>query len=243
MEILKGKQRKPWLATIYGVPGIGKSTLATFASNPIFVDIEGGLNRIDCDKTPKPNSLTEFLDQLRWAFGSDYDTVVIDTLLALNYMIEKAVLEERGADSLKDSKKFPYDLAKQLMVAHWSAILRIAKALVEDGGKNVLFIGHSCIETVKNPSGDNYERNSINMNRGAIDYLVAEMDAVLFATYEKVFTSKAGSEQKSVSATGTRLLFTTEKLHCIGKNRMALPERLTFNNSDECRKVFELLNV
>ena len=35
---------------IYGPPGIGKSTLASLAPKPIFIDVENGLRRLKVEK-------------------------------------------------------------------------------------------------------------------------------------------------------------------------------------------------
>lgn len=245
MEITTGLTPSPWLATIYGVPGIGKSTIAKHAPNPLFIDAEGGLKRIDCHKLPMPKSFDDMIEQLRFAYGNqDYQTIVIDTLLAVSTLIEQAVLNEADnpKNGLKDSKKFPYDMAKVLLCSKWHLFIKILKQIIDESGKNVLCIGHDRIETVTNPSGDNFQRHSINMYKNAVDFFVADMDAVLFAHYEKVFTKKAGTEQKVVAATGNRLLTTEEKLFCVGKNRMNLPSEIPFNNKPEIEKFFEYLN-
>jgi hypothetical protein len=244
MKISTGITPSPWLATIYGVPGIGKSTIATFAPTPLFLDVEGGLKRIDCHKLPKPKTFSDLIDQLRFAFGNkDYQTIVIDTLLAVSELIEQSVLDEAGnpENGLKNTKKFPYDMAKSLLCAKWHLFIKVIKKIVDESGKNVLCIGHEINETVANPSGDNFSRHSINMYKNAVGFFVADMDAVLFAHYEKIFTSKAGTEQKVVRKTGNRILITEEQLFCVGKNRMNLPPEITFNKPEEISGLFQKL--
>ncbi len=73
---------KPPRVLCYGVEGIGKSTLGSQASKPIFIQTEDGLDEINCDRFP----LATTLEQVTSALADlqkqehDYETVVIDSL-------------------------------------------------------------------------------------------------------------------------------------------------------------------
>ena len=49
--ILTGKQTKPRRTMVYGIHGVGKSTFASQAPRPIFIQTEEGLNGIDTQKS------------------------------------------------------------------------------------------------------------------------------------------------------------------------------------------------
>jgi len=51
-QIRTGKQSSPPRILLYGTEGIGKSTFAAQAPNPIFIPTEDGLNEIDCASFP-----------------------------------------------------------------------------------------------------------------------------------------------------------------------------------------------
>jgi hypothetical protein len=53
---------------LYGTHGIGKSTFASCAPKPIFIQTEDGLGEIDCDKLP----LTTTFDQAMQALSELY---------------------------------------------------------------------------------------------------------------------------------------------------------------------------
>lgn len=67
---------------IAGYPGIGKSTLALSAPNPLHIDVDFGIDRIEPRyRAPyiQPKDYQEILDDLTPANVQDFDTLVFDT--------------------------------------------------------------------------------------------------------------------------------------------------------------------
>ena len=58
-QIHRGRRHSPPRLLIYGTEGIGKSTTAAQAPNPIFIPTEDGLDQIDCCSFPLAKSLTD----------------------------------------------------------------------------------------------------------------------------------------------------------------------------------------
>lgn len=86
---------------IHGVPGIGKSTFAADAPNPIFLPTEDGIENIEVARFPVAKALDEFLANLNLvATGDhDYESVVIDTLngiMSLYYQAKKNIPGDKG---------------------------------------------------------------------------------------------------------------------------------------------------
>lgn len=67
---------------IYGQAGTGKTTLALSAKNPLLIDFDGGVKRVNfahIKDTVQVSSYSDFLGVLNSPEVSEYDTIVVDT--------------------------------------------------------------------------------------------------------------------------------------------------------------------
>lgn len=244
MKTVKGTTPKAWVVAVYGVPGCGKSTLATYAPNPIFLDIEGGLDRVDCVRYQADDWDTrtkiETWDELRQALfdcmSSDFQTVVIDTMSAVEELMATKICAEHDKPTLAD---FAYGAGYAALFSQWMNFMKCLYDL-KNAGRNVLCIAHDQIEDAKNPSGENWERYAPNIHKKSVAGVIGKMDAVLFAHYEKQFVTKQNDKKIAVE-TGRRLLQTVEKPYCIAKNRFGMPEQLSFTEPNDARQLFEVI--
>lgn len=224
MEIITGKEKRPWKALVYGIPGIGKTTLALSAPKPIIVNLEDGAKRIDIAKTPLIANWHELLAALNHIYTqTDYETVVIDTVSALEkILVEKTIAEDqKKRATLAD---WGYGTGYEVLAANFSLFMQqINKARPE---KNILFIGHEKIERYEDPTNEGYDRYSVQAHKKIAPVLVSNLDAVLFAQNEN-FTRKTGNNDKTIGlGTGRKVLRTVERPAYVAKNRFGLPEEL-----------------
>lgn len=102
MEIIKGKTFDAPKVMIYGLAGVGKSTLASKLKRPIFMDFEGGANYIGVDRTEVITDIERFYMYLNDLFTKkerDYDTVVIDSI---DWFVRRAVEKAAGINNTPD---------------------------------------------------------------------------------------------------------------------------------------------
>lgn len=219
MEIIKGRQPAAWLGVVYGVPGIGKSTLAAQAPRPLFLDLEGGLTRIDCDRTPRLGTWQELMEGMKFFFESDYQSLVIDTVDGLEEIVRRNVCELNGWKSI-EAPGFGKGYA--VMMERFQDFLSLCER-VKAKNKNVLFIGHEVIKTHQAPDTDAYDRYNLKMNNRLAAILVGRVDFVFFAQYEAHIKSDRNNDDRlRAVGTGKRILRTQEAPAWIAKNRFGL---------------------
>ena len=101
LPIITGKTPTAPKVLIYGLPGVGKSTLAAKLKRPLFLDFEGGLNYMDVARLPQIQSFDEFVNYLVFMNKSpkseNYDTLVIDSA---DWMVRKAIEKAAGIDRM-----------------------------------------------------------------------------------------------------------------------------------------------
>lgn len=82
------------MGCIYGCPGSGKSTLALSAPNPLLIDTDGGVSRIQAEyraDTVQVKNYQDILDVFKEDL-SEYESIIIDTLGELvNFMLKHFV--------------------------------------------------------------------------------------------------------------------------------------------------------
>lgn len=221
MEIIRGKQQTPWKVCVYGVPGIGKTTLSQYAPKPIVVDLEKGADRVDVDKTPHIQTWEELGAALNYINKeTDYETIVIDSLTSL----EKLLIAKTIAE---DQKKRPnladwgYGAGHEVLAANFSLFLQ--KLFMLGGKRNLLLIGHQRIERYEDPTNEGYDRYTIDVHKKVIPILVSNMDAVFFAHYEAFSrTADTGDGRAKGFGTGKRIVQTQEMPAYVAKNRFDL---------------------
>lgn len=227
--ISSGRIAGPQRILLYGTGGIGKTSLAALAPNPVFLDLEQGTEQLDVHRL----SIDNWHD-LRAVLQSDklegYGTVVIDGAtkaeeLATTWTIE-TVPHEKGhrVHRLED-----YGFGKGLNHVYETYLL-----LLQDldsqirRGRNVIQIAHDCISEVPNPIGDNFIRyephlQSPKSGKASIRNRVVQWaNHVLFVGYD-VHASREGKGQGS----GTRTIYTQELPSHIAKTRGAMDPAVT----------------
>jgi len=127
-QIHRGRRHSPPRLLIYGTEGIGKSTTAAQAPNPIFIPTEDGLDQIDCASFPLAKSLADVEAALRALITEqhDFETVVIDSADWLERLVWDALCEQYGASSIE---KVDGGFGRERT---------IAAGLGKDGGERIL---------------------------------------------------------------------------------------------------------
>ena len=103
-QIETGKKQKPRRLLFYGTHGVGKSTFASQAPEPIFIQTEEGLNDLDVSKFPLAGHFTDVIDQLTELYEKEhkFKTIVIDSVDWLERLIWECLCQEKNKENIED---------------------------------------------------------------------------------------------------------------------------------------------
>ena len=242
--IEKGKRFEPPRIVLYGVHGIGKSSWAASAPNPIFIQTEKGLKEIEADKFPLATSYQEVLDFIEVLSDEDhkYKSVVIDSLDWLERLIFVEVAKAKAVDSIEE---IGFQAGYKIALKRWDEVLNALDNLQEKKKMAVIGIAHSQVKAFNSPESEPYDRYQLDLHKHAAARVQQWADAVLFLNY-KTYTSKlkvgAGKEVVRAMGTGERVIYTEEKPAYQAKNRYDFPAEISFtknNGWNEFKKHFK----
>lgn len=221
-KLSKGKKSSPDFITLYGVDGIGKTSFAASAPNPVVIDIEQGSHQINTSRIDE--GLTTFSDvvnAVKFAASQSFETIIIDSLDRLETITEVQVCTEHKKDSIED---FGYGAGHKHVQDKWEKeLMPVLKQIRKT--KNVVLIAHDIVKTFADPTMlDNYDRHEIKLNKKLAALVREEVDGVYFANY-RVLVKKENKSQTKGKALGgdVRILYTERRPGHEGKNRFGLP--------------------
>ncbi len=225
-QVHKGKQPRPRRLMLYGVHGVGKSSMAAMAPRPIFIQTEDGLGDIECEKFPLARTYADVLAALSelYAEEHEYRTVVVDSLDWLERLIWAEVCRKRGVENIED---FGYARGYSFALGQWREVLEGLDALRNERGMTVILIAHARIERFENPETESYDRYVPRLHKLASALVQEWCDDVLFATYRvhtrKVDESFGRAKHRGIGS-GQRIVRTSERPAHVAKNRLNLPD-------------------
>lgn len=227
-SIARGVEAKPPIMMIYGVGGIGKTTLCAYAPDPVFVRSEDGIGNLDVAKFPVAQTFGEIMDAITVIAegGHDFKTVVLDSADWTENLIWKQVAADQNIKHIED---MGYGKGYVAALDYWREYLNALAYLRDSLGMSVIQIAHSNVKRFDAPDADSYDRYQIKMHDKASALLIEAMDVVLFANYVVATRAKdQGFKKERVRAVGSgeRRLWTSERPSHIAKNRYSMPDEI-----------------
>lgn len=224
-SIKKGKAIHAPRIFLYSSHGIGKSTFAASAPDPIFICTEDGLGSIDTSSFPLAKSSADVMAAIQTLYtqSHEYKTVVLDSADWLENILQKEI------ETRYDAKDLAYGKGALILADRWREVLEGLNALRNDKNMMVIIIGHCEIKRFDSPEVEPYDRYQPKLQARASALVQEWADAVLFANYRTMVQKDDVGFNKQVSrgiTTGERLLYTQETPAYLAKNRYGMPPSL-----------------
>jgi hypothetical protein len=233
-SIATGQRLKAPKITLYGVGGIGKTTFAASAPNPIYIFTEEGQGRLDVPRfEPQPDkpvvqSWEQIMDCVYALHEQEhsYQTVVLDTLDFAEPMLWRYTAAKHNQDNIESfgyGKGYLHACDEARMLLQWLDALR------NDKGMAVVLLAHSDTKKYDAPDHEPYDRYKLRLHDRLANLVHDWSDAMLFANW-RVHVVKdvqgSGKSKKETArgvGTGERVMFTEERPAWWAKNRYGLP--------------------
>ena len=226
-SITKGREQQPPRIMIYGSEGVGKSTFASLAPNPVFVQTEDGLSEIDTSKFPLARTFEDVVMQLQAVRDEQHEfgTLVIDSLDWLERLVWDRVCADYGVKSIEKADG-GYGKGYVHALTYWRQIVSILNDIRSKRGMAVVMIAHAAVERFEDPEHAAYDRYTPRIHKKACSLICEWVDAVLFASRRLRVDSTTGKAAPVGADGGERILRTNGSPACIAKNRFGLPTEL-----------------
>jgi hypothetical protein len=233
-KIKPAKVVRPPRIFIYGEPKVGKSTFCSQAPNPLFLDIEGGLDAIETNHV-RINSLQEFDEALDAVLNQEhgFNTLVIDSVDWLEKLIHTDICEKAKASSITDKRNQTTAYGNGYIMAQNAMRAYLAKldAIRDAKGMAILMIGHSMVRKMEQPDSEAYDSFVVKMHDKATAAVQEWCDVMAFARL-KTMTNSDGK-----ASAGKRVLVMADTKYAVVGNRYNLPKEISLD-WDEFSKSF-----
>jgi len=231
-RLVTTKSTNPPVSLLYGVDGVGKTSLAAEWPGPIlYLPTEGERPPSDVELTT-PGTVESFhglLDIFGELLDSEHDfkTVIVDSLDGLEPLVWSATCQRLGIASIEEAG---YGKGYIEADTEWKDYLGGVSALSR-AGIYVVQLAHPEIVRFDSPTTDPYSRYTIKLHKRANALVREQADIVAFMNYRVSLKEKEVGFNKKVShAEGgnERLVHFNEKAGFTAKNRYSMPDSVPY---------------
>jgi hypothetical protein len=211
----------------YGRSGIGKTTLAALAPNPVWIGLDDGGRKIRNGKTGKPLQAVEGVEtfeDVRAVLQSDvlngFGSIVIDTITELQEIALPATFKRVSVSKGMTAQNIE-DYGFHKGYRHWYDTMRLILGDLDKhirAGRNIILLAQSATIKWANPSGEDYLIEAPDLyhdkNTSILDTYVAWADHVLRIGYSNVVVDKG-----KVGSTNERAVYLQPEAYFMAKVR------------------------
>ncbi len=214
MNIVKGKTKPKGLrVVIYGVHGIGKTTLAAKLPGVLFLDFEDGTHGLDVDKLAA-SDLPKSYEGMKGLIAElkrdhqGYERLVIDTVDKFEQNLATELAREKKVEDI-----FAVNDYGRTIAVHKSGMASVLDALTElaKSGMDVVVLAHETsrkVEPLENrETTGTYDHHELKLSKTVSPIFMEWADAVIFCAYKTFLVSGEKKSDKAHVEGGKRWCF------------------------------------
>jgi hypothetical protein len=223
LKITRGIETTPAKVVLYGVEGIGKTTLASQFPGALILDTENGSRRLDVARF-RCGTWSDLMVALREMVvePAGFSTVVIDSADWAESMCRDFLCEKHGKKSIED---WPYGKGFTLLAETYGKMLEVCDTLIEVG-LHVVIVAHSKVVRTSPPDQtEGFDRYELDLHKHLAPAVKEWADAVLFLNYRTKLVQGSDGRHKGLGGK-QRLMFAERSAAWDAKNRFGLPEEM-----------------
>ena len=228
MQITRGVKKQAIKCCIYGVEGIGKSTLASQFPDPLFIDTESGTYNMDVARLPAPSSWSQLIEEVEYVKQNPdiCGTLVIDTMDWAERLCIDQICASKKVKGIED---LPYGKGYVYVAEDVGRLLNKLEE-VRQKGINIVMIAHAQMRKFEQPDElGAYDRWELKLSKKTAPLIKENVDVLLFCNYKTMVVNVDGqgaTKGKNKAQGGRRVIYTSHHPCWDAKNRFGLPEEL-----------------
>ena len=239
IDIVSGPLVRPEQTLIYGIAGIGKTTLAAeiarvFNRRMLFIDTEFGtrvpVDRVHVHSIKEWEAVIEYLTKDK----HEIDIVAIDTITSFEPLVENelVLLPQKFTASGKKIIRmgdFEYGKGSVYLREAFDRILYFQLDELVKRGISVLLIGHAQVTRVNLPELiEGFDRYELAMDKKVGATLRQWVDNMLFCNWDFKVTTNESDQTRGIAGK-ERVIFTQHAAAYDAKNRAGLADKLKWD--------------
>lgn len=203
-NIVSGKQSSTPRVLVCGPPGIGKSSFAAGFPKPLFIDAENRTDHLDVDRlvVSEWNDVLKCLKAL--TESEEHQTVVLDTIDAIEALIISHMCKEDGVETLNDYKG-GWGAFKRPLQNQWKRLFQYTDKL-RSQGKQIILLAHTTTYVYSPPDGKPYDQYILRLNKNSIPVVEDSMDLIGYADFKVIVKTEKNAKAGKAMTTGERAI-------------------------------------
>lgn len=237
-EIRTEVKARPTAAVLYGVPGIGKTSMAANIPGVVFLTdpTEDGITTLKSfNRVPKSvaqlpparswEDALGMIDQLATGEHS-YRALAIDAMGGFERLCHEHVCRRDYRGEWGDKGFGSYQKGFDNAVTDWKQFIIALDRLRDERGMSIIWLAHSRVKNFKNPEGPDFDRYKPDVHEKTWEVTHKWAEMILFLNYVTV-VDKDGKAQGGQE----RVMFTVHHPAYDAKNRHGLPDTIDMGST------------